>query len=98
MADKKGRAEARSQQKGTARNKPGEATPLTVRRQTRLHKNDNGSFYIVGIGASAGGLEAFEQFFMKMPADSGLAFVLIPHLDPAYLDPALTDRTYMHER
>ncbi len=41
-------------------------------------------FPIVGIGASAGGLEAFEQFFSKMPPDSGIAFVLIPHLDPTH--------------
>ena len=39
-------------------------------------------FRIVGMGASAGGLEAFEQFFRNVPADSGLGFVLVPHLDP----------------
>ena len=39
-------------------------------------------FFIVGIGASAGGLEALEQFFKQMPADSGLAFVIVQHLDP----------------
>ncbi|HEX5314575.1 MAG TPA: chemotaxis protein CheB, partial [Gammaproteobacteria bacterium] len=37
---------------------------------------------IVGIGASAGGLEAFKAFFHHMPADSGMAFVLVQHLDP----------------
>jgi two-component system, chemotaxis family, CheB/CheR fusion protein len=37
---------------------------------------------IVGIGASAGGLEAFEQFFRLVPIDSGIAFILVPHLDP----------------
>jgi|RhiMethySRZTD1v2_1073278.scaffolds.fasta_scaffold249034_3 chemotaxis response regulator CheB len=37
---------------------------------------------IVGIGASAGGLAAFEAFFANMPADSGMAFVLVQHLDP----------------
>ncbi|TVT56340.1 MAG: SAM-dependent methyltransferase [Sedimenticola thiotaurini] len=41
-------------------------------------------FSIVGIGASAGGLEAFEQFFRSMPTDSGLAFVLVSHLDPSH--------------
>ncbi len=40
------------------------------------------AFYIVGIGASAGGLEALEQFFSHMPPDSGMSFVLIPHLSP----------------
>ena len=39
-------------------------------------------FPIVGIGASAGGLEAFEAFFRACPADAGMAFVLVPHLDP----------------
>jgi two-component system, chemotaxis family, CheB/CheR fusion protein len=37
---------------------------------------------VVGIGASAGGLEAFKSFFAKMPTDSGLAFVLVQHLNP----------------
>ena len=41
-------------------------------------------FHIVGVGASAGGLEAFEQLFSQMPSDSGMAFVLVPHLDPAH--------------
>jgi chemotaxis methyl-accepting protein methylase len=40
------------------------------------------SFPIVGIGASAGGLEALIQFFKHVPADSGMAFVVIQHLDP----------------
>jgi len=41
-------------------------------------------FPIVGIGASAGGLAAFEAFFSGMPADAdpGMAFVLVQHLDP----------------
>ena len=39
---------------------------------------------IVGIGASAGGLDAFRAFFAQMPADSGMAFVLVQHLDPDY--------------
>ena len=42
------------------------------------------AFPIVGIGASAGGLEAFEQFFRACPADAGMAFVLVPHLDPGH--------------
>ncbi len=39
---------------------------------------------VVGIGASAGGLEAFRRFFDAMAADSGAAFVLIQHLDPTH--------------
>ena len=42
-------------------------------------------FAIVGLGASAGGLEAFEQFFSQMPPKSGLAFVLVSHLDPGHV-------------
>ncbi len=41
-------------------------------------------FPIVGIGASAGGLEAFEAFFCACPAESGMGFVLVPHLDPGH--------------
>lgn len=37
---------------------------------------------IVGIGASAGGLEALEQFFTHVPVDTGMAFVLVTHMDP----------------
>ncbi|MBS1226964.1 MAG: SAM-dependent methyltransferase [Proteobacteria bacterium] len=42
-------------------------------------------FAIVGIGASAGGLEAFEQFFRALPADSGQAYVVVSHLDPSHV-------------
>ncbi len=48
------------------------------------NKGGEDSFPIVGIGASAGGLEAFEQFFTNMPPDKGMAFVLIQHLDPSH--------------
>jgi two-component system CheB/CheR fusion protein len=37
-------------------------------------------FPIVGIGASAGGLQAIKQFFERMPADTGMAFVIVTHL------------------
>ena len=40
--------------------------------------------YYVAIGASAGGLEAIEDFFTHMPADSGLGFIVIQHLSPDY--------------
>ncbi len=41
-------------------------------------------FPIVGIGASAGGLEALEHFFSAVPARPGIAFVIIQHLDPTH--------------
>lgn len=56
-------------------------------------------FPIVGIGASAGGLEALEQFFSNMPSDTGMAFVVIQHLDPTHVGilPELLQRvTSMH--
>jgi two-component system CheB/CheR fusion protein len=40
--------------------------------------------HYVGIGASAGGLEAIEQFFTHMPTDSGMAFIVVQHLSPDY--------------
>jgi two-component system, chemotaxis family, CheB/CheR fusion protein len=48
-------------------------------------KNKNNYFPIVGIGASAGGLEALEQFFENVPQHSGMAFVVIQHLDPTHV-------------
>jgi two-component system, chemotaxis family, CheB/CheR fusion protein len=47
------------------------------------------SFPIVGIGASAGGLEAFTQLLRALPLDSGMGFVLVQHLDPQH-ESALT--------
>ncbi len=43
------------------------------------------SFPVVGIGASAGGLETLEQFLGKVPADCGMAFVIVQHLDPTHV-------------
>ncbi|MCP4351022.1 MAG: hypothetical protein GY795_36610 [Desulfobacterales bacterium] len=42
-------------------------------------------FFIVGIGASAGGLEAYETFFRNMPEKNGMAFILVCHLDPKHV-------------
>ncbi|HET7005628.1 MAG TPA: chemotaxis protein CheB, partial [Candidatus Binatia bacterium] len=44
--------------------------------------NRPGAFPIVGIGASAGGLEAYEQLLSHLPGDTGMGFVLVQHLDP----------------
>ncbi len=40
--------------------------------------------YVVGIGASAGGLEAIEALFDRLPADTGMAFVVVQHLSPDF--------------
>ena len=53
---------------------------------------------IVGVGASAGGLEALELFFTHLPPESGVAFVVIQHMDPthpAMLSEILQGRTLM---
>ncbi len=54
-----------------------------------------GAFPIVGIGASAGGLEALELFLKNVPAGSGMAFVIVQHLDPTHkgIMPELLQRT-----
>lgn len=52
--------------------------PDQPKQETRRLRD---SFPIVGIGASAGGLEAFLQVFSTMPTDTGLGFVLVQHLD-----------------
>jgi two-component system, chemotaxis family, CheB/CheR fusion protein len=48
------------------------------------------SFVVVGVGASAGGLEAFMELLKPIPDRSGMAFVLIPHLDPKH-ESAMTE-------
>ena len=52
--------------------------------QEMEHRQESMAFPIVGIGASAGGLEALEQFLEAMPQGSGMAFVIIQHLDPTH--------------
>src|SRR5262249_29889102 len=42
-------------------------------------------FAVVGAGASAGGLEAFTQMLHALPVDTGMAFVLVQHLDPTHV-------------
>ncbi len=44
----------------------------------------NHDFPVIGVGASAGGLEAFGKLLSHMPTDTGMAFVLIQHLDPTH--------------
>ncbi len=51
------------------------ATPMTERPAPS---------YYVAVGASAGGLEAIDEFFTNMPVDSGLGFIVIQHLSPDY--------------
>lgn len=48
-----------------------------------LTKSDS-SFPVVGIGASAGGLDAFKKLLKEIPVNSGSAYVLVQHLDPTH--------------
>ncbi len=66
---------------------------------SRLEAPAEPGFPIVGIGASAGGLAAFEAFFSAMPADaeSGMAFVLVQHLSPDHKS-ILTDLVKRYTR
>lgn len=55
--------------------------------------------FIVGIGASAGGLKPIEEFFDNMPVDSGMAFVVVQHLSPDFkslMDELLARHTKMN--
>jgi two-component system, chemotaxis family, CheB/CheR fusion protein len=78
--------------------KPAGRRPARNMKKTSLAKtipSEKHSFLIVGVGASAGGLEALGQFFEHMPADCGMAFAVIQHLDPtkAGMLPELLQRT-----
>src|SRR5262249_46232723 len=51
---------------------------------TRLKGRTPNHFPVVGIGASAGGLEAFTELLKNLPLDTGMGFVLVQHLDPQH--------------
>ena len=69
--------------------------PLDMESPGELRQNPA---FVVGLGASAGGLNALELFFDNMPADSGMAFVIIQHLSPDFkslMDDLLSRHTSM---
>jgi chemotaxis methyl-accepting protein methylase/chemotaxis response regulator CheB/signal transduction histidine kinase len=47
-------------------------------------ESDHVPVLVVGIGASAGGIEALKELFTAMPSDNGMAFVVIQHLEPTH--------------
>jgi two-component system, chemotaxis family, CheB/CheR fusion protein len=64
-----------------------ERGPKRLARSTRQKESGSTAgvaFPVVGIGASAGGLEALEQFLGHVPAGSGMALVIVQHLDPTH--------------
>ena len=62
----------------------GDAADAIAGEGSGSERNRSPDFPVVGIGASAGGLEAFKAFLGAMPPDSGMAFVLVQHLDPTH--------------
>src|SRR5262245_64100589 len=69
------------------RNPPRSESPNAIDESAMPHAG--ALFPIVGVGASAGGLEAFTQLLKHLPVDTGMAFVLVQHLDPVH-ESALT--------
>ena len=57
---------------------------LAKPKTPKLITTVDSTFPIVGIGASAGGLEALEIFLANVPENSGMAFVIVQHLDPTH--------------
>jgi two-component system CheB/CheR fusion protein len=51
---------------------------------TKSFNDPQDDLFVVGIGASAGGVQALQQFFSKVPKSSGIAYVVILHLSPDY--------------
>jgi two-component system CheB/CheR fusion protein len=64
--------------------KDSRSTTKGQRANAIVSVESDGSFPIVGIGASAGGLEAFRELLEHLPVDTGMAFVLVSHLDPTH--------------
>jgi two-component system, chemotaxis family, CheB/CheR fusion protein len=59
--------------------------PTRKQKKAADTSSADNSFYVVGIGSSAGGLDALEKFFGNMPDNSGMAFIVVSHLDPNHV-------------
>lgn len=71
------------------------------KKETVASPNGKRASYIAAIGASAGGLEALQEFFKAVPLDSGIGFVVIQHLSPDYkslMDELLARHTKLNIR
>jgi two-component system CheB/CheR fusion protein len=68
---------------------PGKTSLTKTRKKGEEEKKARGkgeeSFPVVGIGASAGGLEALEKFFQNMPPNPRMAFIVVSHLAPTHV-------------
>ncbi|MEB8344844.1 PAS domain-containing protein [Flavobacteriaceae bacterium KMM 6898] len=67
-----------------AKSKSPSASLQTISAKKSSNEVQKKEFLIVGMGASAGGLETLEEFFKAMPKDPGMAFVIVQHLDPTH--------------
>src|SRR5512142_1490007 len=72
-----------SRQQARPRKRKPEAIP-TLEDSAPPTSLEHASFPIVAIGASAGGLDAYSELFRALPTDTGMAFVLVQHLDPQH--------------
>jgi len=74
----------RKSDKDTRKNKATDCSSSKQNNEEQSVEPSDDQFYVVGLGASAGGLETLELFFTNMPPDSGMAFVVVVHLDPTH--------------
>ena len=82
MAEKKKPA---PKKKSAVKKKPAKQTKAAANvKKTSIKPKKTSDFPIVGLGASAGGLEALEAFVSHMPFDNGMGFVIIQHLSPKH--------------
>src|SRR5258707_15144785 len=68
----------------------GKAKTRSVHQRPQRQPSRRASFPIVGVGASAGGLEAFTQLLKALGSETEMAYVLVQHLDPSH-ESALTE-------
>src|SRR6188472_1038353 len=54
------------------------------KKKQKLPAKTDQHFPVIGIGASAGGLDAFKKLVKTIPENSGMAYVLVQHLDPSH--------------
>src|SRR5881628_1702338 len=71
--------------------------PYTTLMAEEARTTYSADFVVVGIGASAGGIQAIKRFFEQVPRDSGMAFVVVLHLSPQH-ESRLAEVTRFEER
>jgi two-component system CheB/CheR fusion protein len=69
---------------GPRRGKPGRKIQAEATPQAAKPSKQGEPYPIVGVGASAGGFEAFRELLKALPSDTGLGLVLVQHLDPGH--------------